>query len=431
MNRELFVIENLSGAHDVVGLIEEALRVHHAVAIGHMDDPLELDRPIRLDSGDYLSVASETVIRMKPGCGGCMVRNRHVRDGRLGEMSLEGWDHDITVEGGIWEDAARAPSPNDPDPVLRSLSHVLLGTIFFSGVERVTVRNMTLRRGDQYGVLLAGCRDFHVSGIVYDDYRKDGVHVNGPSENGLIEDMRGHCGDDFVALNGWDWDTSAISFGTIRNIHVRRIDADGDEMRLLPGRKTYKNGTKTLCNIENCLYEDISGIYNFKMYQQPDCHNYRRAADDQDFSDIPGLIENVTFKRVHISVRGGGLAEVELDGIFEIGADCRGISYEKIDLDRCAEDMKAAGMALVTVGPKSSTWTQGYDDPARWSELFDPDLICTAEDILFRDVTMNDQPCLEAAALLSVRRLTVNLDYPHTTPRGGTGYGITRNVTIE
>lgn len=431
MNRELFVIENLAAAEDAVAVIEEALRLHQAVAIPHLEHPLELDRPIRLDSGDYLSVASDTVIRMKPGCGGCMVRNRHVRDGRLGEMSLEGWDHDITVEGGIWEDAARAASPNDPDPVLRSLSQVLLGTIFFSGAERVSVRNMTLRRGDQYGVLLAGCRDFHVSGIVYDDYRKDGVHVNGPSENGLIEDMHGHCGDDFVALNGWDWDTSAISFGTIRNIHVRRIDAEGDEMRLLPGRKTYKSGQKTLCNIENCLYEDISGIYNFKMYQQPDCHNYRRASDDQDFSDIPGLIQDVTFKRVHIQVRGGGLAEVALDGIFEIGADCKNICYEALDLDKSAADMKAAGMALATVGPKSSTWTRGLDDPSQWSELFDPDLICTAEDILFKGIAMNGQICTDEAVLLSVRHLSVNSDYPHTTPRGGTGYGVTRNITIE
>ncbi len=431
LNREFFMIEDIQKAPDVVAAIEQALRLYRAVAVPKLDEPLELNRPIILESGDSLRVHPETVVRMKAGCGGCMVRNRNVRDGRYGAISCENWDHDITVEGGIWEEAARASSPNDPDPVLREMSRVLLGTIFFSGVERVTVRNMVLRCGDQYGVLLSGCRDFHVSGIFYDDYRKDGVHVNGPSERGLIENLSGTCGDDIVALNGWDWDTSATSFGTICNITVRRVHAEGDEMRLLPGRKTYKNGEKTLCNIENCLFEDISGVYNVKMYQQPSCHNARRAADDQDFSDIPGLMANVAFKRFRVDARSGGLAEVSLDGVFEIGADCQNLLFEDVELSLTADELKKAGMALATVGPKSSTWTQGYEDPAMWCELFDPDLICTAENVIFRGVCMGGAPCTEEEALLSVRRLSINPDYPHTTPRGGQGYGQARNILIQ
>ena len=27
--------------------------------------------------------------------------------------------------------------------------------------------------------------------------------------------------------------------------------------------------------------------------------------------------------------------------------------------------------------------------------------------------------------------LTLNADYPHTTPKGGTGYGIVKTVTVE
>ena len=243
--------------------------------------------------------------------------------------------------------------------------------------------------------------------------------------------MRGHCGDDFVALNAWDWDSSAISFGGIRNISVRHIACEGDEMRLIPGRKTYKSGQKMLCPVENCVFEDISGVYNFKMYQQPNCHNAARPAAERDYSDIPGLMENIAFRRIRIAARAGGLAEVSLDGVFEIGADCRNAVFEDVDLDMTAEALKDAGMALVSVGPKSSTWTQGFSDQAKWCELFEPDLICTAENLSFVRVRMGDGFCANEDALVKARRLTVNPDYPRTTPRGGTGFGVVRGTAIQ
>ncbi len=431
MERVFFEIDAALLGENASQALQQALEAHRAVSVPRLEFPMELDRPIVLDSGSALRVHPETIVRMKAGCCGCMARNRHVYDERGGARENVVYDHDILIEGGIWEEAERAPSVNDPDEAMRAMSRIISGTVFFDRAERVTVRHMTLRRGDQYGVLLAACRDFHVDDLFFDDYRKDGVHVNGPSENGVIEHMRGHCGDDFVALNAWDWDSSSVSFGGVKNIVVRHIACEGDEMRLLPGRKTYRSGMKTLCPVENCVFEDISGVYNFKMYQQPNCHNADRPAAERDYSDIPGLMKNIAFKRVHIAARAGGLAEVSLDGVFEIGADCRSVLFEDVELDVTASALKGAGMALVSVGPKSSTWTRGYSDPAKWCELFEPDLICTAEGMTFARVRMGDEYCADESALVQARRLTVNPDYPHTTPRGGTGCGVVKGVAIQ
>ena len=431
MNRDFHEIDAERLKTDASQVLQQAISAYHAVSIPRLEFPLELDRPLVLDSGDALRVDSETVVRMKAGCGGCMARNRHIYDERGGAAENIVYDHDILIEGGIWEESERAPSVNDPDETMRAIGCIISGTVFFDRVERVTIRHMTLRRGNQYGVLLAACRDFRVDDLFFDDYYKDGVHVNGPSENGVIEHMRGHCGDDFVALNAWDWDSSAISFGAIENVIVRNIACEGDEMRLIPGRKTYKGGSKQLCPVSNCLFEDISGVYNFKMYQQPNCHNAARPAADRDYSDIPGLMENIAFRRINIAARMGGLAEVSLDGVFEIGADCRNVSFESIALDAAARVLEESGMALVSVGPKSSTWTQGQDDPEKWCELFEPDLICTAENLAFEDVRMSGEPCIDEQALVQARRLTVNPDYPRSKPRGGTGYGVLRNIAIK
>ncbi|MBQ8953013.1 MAG: hypothetical protein IJ048_02765, partial [Clostridia bacterium] len=75
-----FVIpaEKLADCEDAARLIASALAAHGAVEIPRMDAPICLERPIALDSGMKLRVHPETVMRVKPGRCGCMVRNAHL-----------------------------------------------------------------------------------------------------------------------------------------------------------------------------------------------------------------------------------------------------------------------------------------------------------------------------------------------------------------
>ena len=425
--------ESLFSAHECpVSLIESLLREHLSVRIPALSFPLVLTRPIRLNSGMHLSIHEHTVLRMAEGCGGCMVRNANVLSGIEGPIPDVPRDHDIIIEGGQWEHAPRTGSANDDHPAMQEFArkNIILGVAFFSHAERVTVRGMTIRKSDQYGVLFADCRDFLVEHIFYDRHNKDGVHVNGPASHGLIQHMHGWCGDDFVALNAWDWDTSSLSFGAIRDIAVRHIECEHDEMRILPGRKTYPDGTKLDCPVESCRFSDISGAYNFKMYQQPNCHNLHR--ERKDFSDIAGLITDVVFSDIRLpSLVAEGLAEVQLDALFEMGADCEKITFENLQLGFTAEEFRQKGMSVAVIGPKSSTWTQGHADPAEWTELFEPDLICTADGITFRNISFAGEVCTDRDTLLREQHLAPNPDYPRTTPKGGTGYGVIRRLVIE
>ena len=58
-----------------------------------------------------------------------------------------------------------------------------------------------------------------------------------------------------------------------RKMVVENIKGDNNEIRLLTGRKVYRNGKKKDCDIRRCVFENITGIYTYKMYYQPNCRN--------------------------------------------------------------------------------------------------------------------------------------------------------------
>ena len=132
MERDFFEIDAALLRENASQALQQALSAHQAVAVPRLDFPMELDRPIVLDSGSALRVHPETIVRMKAGCGGCMARNRHVYDERGGVGENIACDRDILLEGGIWEESERAPSVNDPDETMRDLSHIISGTVFFN-----------------------------------------------------------------------------------------------------------------------------------------------------------------------------------------------------------------------------------------------------------------------------------------------------------
>ena len=440
-----FVIDKEAFAPDSCAseVIAQTLKEYDHVTIPKLPFPIYLDRAIVMASGKWLTVHPETVVRMMDGCGGCMVRNEHVVDGRFGPFPTEYEDHDILVEGGIWEQAKYGYSSADDHPAMRSFAtqrydgvapanarNVLLGVFLFSNAKNFTVRDVVVRECEFYGVLVAGGSHFILENIVFQNHYKDGLHINGPSSYGYIRNISGETGDDLIALNAWDWATSAVSFGGIDHMDIQDVWCDHREVRLLPGRKTFLTGSKVDCPITDCRFQNVKGIYCFKMYQQPYFLNDFREIKDK--SEIAGVMKNIAFSNIELgALTEKGLGEVRVDAIFEICSDCTNITMDKITLDMPLQEVLEAGVKLVKIGPKSSTFTFGQNDPSKWCELFDADLTCTVDALHLRDISFAGVPCRDQEALISTVKLTPNPDYPNTTPKGGTGYGILKTVTVE
>lgn len=408
-------------------VLEAALAAHDSVYLPLLPFVVLLDRPIVMESGKRLSVHPETVITLKENHGGCMLRNKNILDGREKEVGPDDPDHDIAVEGGIWAYGKTGKSVGDPDPLMQEISpSCLLGVFFFDNCEKFTVANVTIRQSLFDGFLITNCRHFVIENVFFDDHKKDGIHVNGPASYGRIRNIRGKAGDDILALNAWDWRGSAVTFGAIHHIYAENFDCEGDECRLLPGRKIFRDGKTVDCPIYDCVFRRFSNVYAFKLYQQPNCHTPK-----EDHSAIPGNIDGVTFDDIYLgALTAEGFGEIGVTSLFDICADCYFLTFRNIAVGVSREEFEKAGLVLTDIGAKSSTWKRGSDDPSTWTELFDPDMTCKVDKLRYENVTFAGEKCTDEPVLVHTHRLKPNPDYPNTTPKGGTGFGVHGAINI-
>lgn len=402
--------------------ITNALREHHNVIIPEAGDVIRLEAPIYMGSDSHLKAPANQIFTQTEDSDLCLVRNEHLIDGAF-EPAKGRCDENISIEGGIWQLRKGTNGYAAPDNVVRGSR----AAIIISGAKYVDIRNLTIKESAGYGIQIDYCDDFKIENIFYDNHHKDGVHVNGPVRNGLIKHLTGEkMDDDMVALNAWDWWRSAITFGTIERLVVEDIQSNSNEFRLLPGQKVYDNGEKVDCDIRDCVIENVTGIYTFKLYAQ---HCYSKQ---DDVSGTVGVIDNVHFKDISfVKISSSGFGGLPVKSLFEMGADCSNIYIEDVNIENSLEQCDEMDLRLINVGPLSATYKWDPEKPETWTEVFDPDTICTVDDIYLKNIMFAGKKETDVSKLTREVHLTVNPDYPNTTPKGGTGYGIIKKVFAE
>lgn len=394
--------------------IQAVLAQQDSVHLPAREDPYYLDAPVILKSGQSLTADPRAEIRLMPGANTCMVRNEHLggfADGPVPD-GLEP-DTDITISGGIWTTLANGVKGANGNPRGASAkqnpvpgSH---GVFLLHNVRRVTVRNVTVRQSKAFAIHLANAREFVVDGVQLDRHERDGVHVNGPASDGLIRNVSGDSHDDTVALNAWEWQNYAPSFGAIHHITIEHVSGarggvrSADSIRLLPGVKRFTDGSTLDCPIHDIVIRDTTDIREFKLYDQPNLELGR----DRDFSVELGKLRNISLQRLNFTRAG----------VIQIAADAENVRVDEVNL----RFTPAPGFKLIEIGPMSATYRHG-DDPSRWVEIFSPDRDVTVRGMHLGSVRLHDQPVSDAfARFVEARDQRLNSDYPKTTPRGGIG----------
>lgn len=397
--------------------IQAALDRHGSVRIPARDRPYYLDAPIVLRSGQSLYADPAAEIRLKPGTGTCMVRNERLAGSANAPVpaGLEP-DTDLLVEGGIWTTLATAPAETNGNARGASAKAQSVtgthGVILLQNVRRATVRNVTVRQSKTFAVHLANIRDFTVENVTLEAHGRDGVHVNGPASDGLIRGVRGDSHDDNVALNAWEWQNYASSYGPIERIVIEDVTGApeapraANSIRLLPGVKRFADGRTLDCPVRDVTLRRITDIREFKLYDQPNLELGR----DRDFSAGLGRLHNIRFENLVF----------RHPGRIEVHADTDGLVIHDVRLDHAL----APGWHLLAIGPKSATY-RGGGDPAHWREIFSPDLDCTVRGVAITGVRRRGAPAdLPVDRIVRVIEQRPNPDYPNTTPKGGRGRGI-------
>lgn len=168
-----------------------------------------------------------------------LIENEHFAGG--------GRDENIEIAGGIWdgncdamgldafyESEHRLDDPFDPKLFKGKL-------IRFARVDRISLTGMTVRNPVSYGIQIADVYGFVVRDIFF-DYNwhfgtTDGVHINGPASDGVIEHLAGTTNDDMVSLTTYDEPHAEVTLGPIENIYIHNVCARNgySGVRLLSG----------------------------------------------------------------------------------------------------------------------------------------------------------------------------------------------------
>lgn len=380
--------------------------------------PYYLDGPIVLKSGQRLTADADAEIRLKPGTDTCMVRNERIVG--FADEPVPGDtqpDTDIVIEGGVWTTLNVVQDANGNQRGHSSKRNPVPGThgvILLHNVRDATVRNVTVRQSRPFAIHLGNIRDFTIDGLTLDRHGRDGVHVDGPASEGVIRNVDGDSRDDPVSLTAWDWRQYSATFGPIHHLTIERITGapEGkrgtDDIRLLPGVKRFNDGSTLDCPIHDITLREITDIRDFKLYDQPNLELGR----DKDFSDGIGTLRNLVFENLVFN----------RPGRIQVHANTDGLTVREVKL----LFPPPAGYRLLELGPKSMTYKHGApDDPAKWTEIFSPDLDCTVRNVRVAGVrTRDSQTDLPVAQVVKVIEQKPNPDYPKTTPKGGTGKGV-------
>lgn len=399
--------------------LQTVLDAQGSLHIPARQGPYYLDGPLVLKSGQKLTADPKAEIRLKPGSNTCMVRNENIVGFPDQPVPAEtNPDTDIHIEGGIWTTLATARSETNGNARGHSAKRNPVfgthGVILLHNVRRVSVKNITVRQSKPFAVHFGNAREFAVEGLTLDDHGRDGVHVNGPASHGVIRRVSGSSHDDPVALNAWEWKNYAPSYGPIHDVLVEDVSGAPDgvlaanAIRLLPGVKRFADDSTLDCSLQDITLRRITDIREFKLYAQPNLELGR----DKDFSIGVGTLNRIRFEDLIFN----------RPGVIEVHANTDGLTIRNVKLTFPV----ATDYHLLAIGPKSQTYKYGNSaDPARWTEIFSPDLDCTVSNLSVSGVHAGDsQDELPIERVVQVIEQTLNPDYPKTTPRGGTGKGI-------
>jgi len=263
-----------------------------------------ISRPLELPSNFRLVLPRFAEIRLAANSNCVMVRNKMVRDYKK-RMKAEVYEKPVTAQlwgyidnyspdapcrnielcGGIWNCNNQNQLPN-PERGMSFSAHEFYGCgMLFYNVSYFKLSSLTIKDPSQYAVTLDTVSYFTVDDITFDfnkgnpyPVNMDGIHLDGNCHYGVINNLKGTCYDDMVALNAHEG-----SRGPITNISIKGLFAEycHSAVRLLTVSEA----------VENIHISDVYG--SFYQYCVGITKHYRE--------ETTGYFDGITLENIHAS----------------------------------------------------------------------------------------------------------------------------------
>ena len=283
------------GKHDDTLALQELLDKRGIVTIDRPGTYL-ISKTLTIHSNTRLVCAPGVILLAAPYSKCSLIENEHFADSSA-------TDYNIEILGGIWDgncdnmglDAVYEALHREDEPYSPQLFKGKL--LRFAHADRLTLEKLTVKDPVSYGIQIAASRGFVVRDI-YFDYNwhfgtTDGVHINGPSCDGIIENLYGTTNDDMVSLTTIDESHAEISMGEISNISIRYVSARNG----YSGIRLLSAGNFAIRRIHIC------GVYgDYRHNAVLISHHYTRPGTSIWFDDI-------TLEHIHASKSSTPLTE--------------------------------------------------------------------------------------------------------------------------
>ena len=146
----------------------------------------------------------------------------------------------ITIRGGIWngnglkQNRADNPAVGDQTDVIGTQRFPDGDTLNFVGfmmkfadIDDFLMENLTLKNGRSYMVAAGGLTNYVFQNItqVRTHYIEngDGIHLHGHCYSGIIQDIKGQSGDDFVAVTTSEAQRLSMRVGDVVGLKIRNL----------------------------------------------------------------------------------------------------------------------------------------------------------------------------------------------------------------
>ena len=254
-----------------------------------------LDRPGSYLISQTLKIHSNTRFILSPGA--------HIIAAPMSRCALieneffagGGRNENIEIIGGIWDgncdemglDAYYEAKHREDEPYSPSLFKGKL--IRFAHIDTIILEKLTVKNPVSYGIQIGDVNGF-ITRDIYFDYNwhfgtTDGVHINGPACNGIIENLHGTTNDDMVSLTTTDESHAEVSVGDIYNIEIRNISAHNG----YSGVRILAVGGYSIKRVK------ISGVYG--EYR----HNAVLVSHHNMYPGKPIWFDDITIEHIHAS----------------------------------------------------------------------------------------------------------------------------------
>ena len=216
-----------------------------------------ITKPLIIRADTELVLAPDTVFVLADKANCAIIENASLN------FKGERRDKNITVRGGIWDG-------NNANQVRRSredrfrLTHYeddfYYGILMrFVGVDNFRICDITVKNPESYAMLLCATDGFTVENINLDynllRVNMDGIHIQGPSKNGSVKNIRGTTNDDLVALNCDDTYACEITRGSIENVLIDGLYSENG----YTGVRLLSSGSK----MQNISIRNVFGTFRY------------------------------------------------------------------------------------------------------------------------------------------------------------------------